>query len=137
MKKMVMVLSTALAVLAIALSANAAMDDDSIRERLMPIGSVCVEGDDCGAATVAVAAGPRDPEELYGAVCAACHTTGALGAPKLGDIAEWTARAAKGIDQVIANAVNGINSMPAMGTCATCSEEDIANAVIYMVENSQ
>lgn len=137
MKKMVMVLSTALAFLAIALSANAAMDDDSIRERTMPIGSVCVEGDDCGSATAVVAAGPRDPEELYGAVCAACHTTGALNAPKLGDVADWAARIAKGIDQVIANAVNGINSMPAMGTCSSCSEEDIANAVTYMVENSK
>ncbi|KZZ47070.1 cytochrome C [Oleiphilus sp. HI0118] len=103
----------------------------------MPVGSVCVEGEDCGSASAAVASGPRDPEELYNGVCAGCHTTGALGAPKLGDVADWTARMDKGLDQVIANAINGINAMPAKGTCATCSDDDIANAVKYMVDNSK
>ena len=137
MKKMVMTISAALAFAAAALTATAAMDDASIRERTMPVGSVCVEGDDCGSASAAVASGPRDPEELYNGVCAGCHTTGALGAPKLGDAADWGARMDKGLDQIIANAIGGINAMPAMGTCSSCSEDDIANAVKYMVDNSK
>lgn len=137
MKKMVMTISAALALAAAALTATAAMDDASIRERTMPVGSVCVEGDDCGSASAAVASGPRDPEELYNGVCAGCHTTGALGAPKLGDAADWGARMDKGLDQIIANAIGGINAMPAMGTCSSCSEDDIANAVKYMVDNSK
>lgn len=137
MKKLVMTISAALAFAAVAFTATAAMDDESIRERTKPVGSVCVEGEDCGSASAAVASGPRDPQELYTGVCAGCHTSGALGAPKLGDAADWSARLDKGLDQVIANAINGINAMPAKGTCSSCSDDDIANAVKYMVDNSK
>ncbi len=137
MKKLVMTISAALAFAAVALTATAAMDDASIRERTQPVGSVCVEGEDCGSASAAVASGPRDPQELYNGVCAGCHTSGALGAPKLGDAADWGARLNQGLDQVIANAINGINAMPPKGTCSTCSDDDIANAVQYMVDNSK
>ena len=33
--------------------------------------------------------GGRDGRAVYDAVCAACHTTGVLKAPKLGDTAAW------------------------------------------------
>jgi len=135
-KKLIMSISATFA-FALALTATAAMDDESIRERTKPVGSVCVEGEECGSATASVAAGPRDPEELYGAVCAGCHNTGAIGAPKLGDATDWSARLEKGFDTVVANAINGINAMPARGTCASCSDEDITNAVQYMVDNSK
>ena len=137
MKKMVMTISAALAFAAVALTATAAMDDASIRERTMPVGSVCVEGDECGSASAAVASGPRDPEELYNGVCAGCHTSGALGAPKFGDAADWSARMDQGLEQVIANAIGGIGAMPPKGTCSSCSDDDIANAVKYMVDNSK
>lgn len=136
-KKLLMSMFAALTLVVSAFTATAAMDDDSIRERIKPVGSVCVQGDDCGAATAAVASGPRDPEELYNSVCSACHTSGALGAPKLGSASDWSARMSGGIDQVIANAINGINAMPPKGTCSTCSDDDIANAVQYMVDNSK
>lgn len=132
-----MTISAALTLAAVAFTATAAMDDASIRERTMPVGSVCVEGQECGSASAAPASGPRDPEELYTSVCAGCHTSGALGAPKIGDAADWSARLGKGLDQVIANAINGVNSMPAKGTCATCSDDDISNTVKYMVDNSK
>lgn len=137
MKKLVTTISAALAFAAIAFTATAAMDDASIHERTMPVGSVCVEGEECGSASAAPASGPRDPEELYTGVCAACHSSGALGAPKLGDAADWSARLGKGMDQVIAHAVDGYNAMPAKGTCSTCSDEDIAKTVQYMVDNSK
>jgi cytochrome c5 len=136
-KKLMTGLVAILTLVAVAMSAMAAMDEDSIRERTMPVGSVCVQGEDCGSASAAAPSGPRDPEELYSSVCAACHTTGALNAPKLGVAAEWNPRLDKGIEQVIANAIAGIGAMPAKGTCATCSDEDIANAVEYMVSQSQ
>lgn len=119
-------------------TANAAMDQQSIADRTMPVGKVCVEGDECGSAAAAVPAGPASPEDIYNTACTACHGTGALGAPKLGDAGAWGARVAdKGLDQLIANAISGINSMPAMGTCASCSEDDIAATVKYMVDNSK
>jgi len=120
------------------MASHAAMDDKSIKERTMPVGSVCMEGEECGSASAPVAAGPQTPEDVYNNACSACHGSGALGAPKFGDAAAWTARVDdKGIDNLISNAINGINSMPPMGTCASCSEDDIAATVRYMVENSQ
>jgi cytochrome c5 len=36
-----------------------------------------------------------------------------------------------------ANAISGINAMPARGTCATCSDEEIKQTVQYIVDNSK
>lgn len=137
MKKFMTGLSAVIVLASIALSAVAALDDKSVRDRTMPVGKVCVEGDDCGSASAAVASGPMAPEDIYSNSCAGCHASGALGAPKFGDAAEWTARLDKGMDQLIANAIGGINAMPPMGTCASCSEEDIGATVQYMVDNSK
>ena len=114
--------------------------EDEIRERIKPVGEVCVSGEDCGdiAAPVAAApAGPRSGEDIYKTTCFGCHGTGAAGAPKFGDSAAWSARTSKGLDAVISNAINGINAMPPRGTCASCSDDDIAAAVNYMVDNSK
>ena len=66
-----------------------------------------------------------------------CHGAGVAGAPKVGDAAAWTDRIAQGIDALYTNAIKGINTMPPMGMCAACSEDDIKLAVDYMVEASQ
>jgi cytochrome c5 len=104
--------------------------DEDIAERIKPVGKVHV----AGAAPVA-AAGPRSGKEIYDSACVACHTSGVLGAPKLQVAADWQPRLdEKGFDQVWKNAVNGINAMPAMGTCNSCSEDDIKIAIEYMIE---
>lgn len=119
------------------------MSDHNVNERLKPVHSVYVEGDDVpqvANAAPAVAGGAsatRTPDQIYNTYCMACHTTGAAGAPKIGDAAEWANRTAKGIDTVHANAINGINAMPAKGTCADCSDEEIIATVDYMIEQSQ
>lgn len=136
MKNLIKVLGAMILTLVV-FSANAAMDDKSIRERTMPVGKVCIEGDDCGSAAVAVAAGPMSPEDIYKASCAACHGTGALGAPKLGDSAAWGDRLGNGVDTIVKNAISGINSMPPRGTCASCSDDDIEATVQYMLDNSK
>lgn len=71
-------------------------------------------------------------KEVYTAHCAACHDTGASGAPKLGDAAAWTARIAQGMEVLYKNAIAGIRGMPAKGTCMTCSDDEIKAAVDYM-----
>ena len=78
-----------------------------------------------------------DPEDIYKTSCAACHATDAIGAPMFGNPASWAPRIAKGEETLIKNAIEGINAMPPMGTCATCSTEEIAETVKYMVANSQ
>lgn len=110
---------------------------DEINARISPIGSLCMAGDACAAAAVTVAAGPRSGEEVYKGKCMVCHATGAAGAPKLGDAGAWAARVGKGIDVLYANAINGINGMPAKGLCMDCSDDEIKASVDYMVENSK
>lgn len=120
--------------------AVAASLEDQIRERIFPVGDVCVQGEDCGVSGLAVAATsgePRGGEEVYSAACAACHATGAANAPIVGEASAWAPRVEKGMDTLVEHAVNGFNAMPAMGGCGACSEEEIANAVAFMVESIQ
>jgi cytochrome c5 len=131
------ILMSVIGTLAIVFSVSAAMDEQSIAERLKPVGKVCVEGDDCGTASASTASGPKDPADIYQASCMACHGSGVLGAPKFGDAAAWGERLAKGIDSMTANAINGINAMPPKGTCASCSDEDIKATIQYILDNSK
>ena len=112
----------------------------AVTERLEPAGKVCVQGDaDCGTATVAANSGPRSGEDVYNAGCMACHSTGAGGAPKVGDTVAWADRIAKGNDVLYDSGVNGLagTGMIAKGGCMSCSDEEVTAAVDYMVDNSQ
>ncbi|MDF1766344.1 MAG: c-type cytochrome [Gammaproteobacteria bacterium] len=80
-----------------------------------------------------------EAEATYMASCFACHSTGAAGAPKVGpgNADAWTARLEKGMDQVVTNAIAGINNMPPKGLCFTCNDDDIKQLVEYMVDSSK
>lgn len=123
------------------LGERSTFSDRAIAERIGPVGSVCVDGEECGGPAAAgadqIASGPRSGEAVYNAACMACHATGAAGAPKTGDVAAWSGRIGKGMDTLVSNAINGINAMPAMGMCMDCSDEEIRASVEYMVEQSQ
>lgn len=112
-----------------------------IEERIKPVGEVCLEGDNsCGGAAVAAAGGAsRSGEDVYNAACMACHSTGAAGAPKLGDVAGWADRIANGNDVLYASAIDGIagTGMMAKGGCMNCSDDETKAAVDYMVAGSQ
>ena len=108
------------------------MSDEAIAERIKPIGSVYLEGD--APAGPAVAAGPRSGDAVYGTFCAACHGTGVMGAPKIGDSADWSPRLAKGNDVLADHAINGFNAMPAKGSCMDCSDDEIIAAIDHMIE---
>lgn len=113
--------------------------EDEIRGRIQPVGEVCLQGDQCGEAVAAsdsASAGPRAGNEVYDAVCMACHSTGAAGAPKKGDAGAWASRIDQGMDTLIKHAVNGYNAMPAKGGCANCPDEEIKAAVEYIVGES-
>ena len=74
-----------------------------------------------------------DVAAAYNQSCMACHTTGAAGAPKIGDAAAWETRLEKGMDAVMNNVLNGINAMPARGLCMSCSDDQLAALVDYMI----
>ena len=74
--------------------------------------------------------------QIYEAACLACHTTGAAGAPKIGDAADWGARVEKGIDMLVSNAINGIGAMPARGG-SQFDDDQIRKAVEYILDESK
>ncbi len=78
-------------------------------------------------------------ETTYMASCFACHSTGAAGAPKVGpgNADAWTPRLEKGMDVLVTNVINGLNTMPAKGLCFTCTDDDLRAVVEYMVDSSK
>lgn len=75
-------------------------------------------------------------ESVYKNACAACHDTGAAGAPKLGDNAAWSARIAQGYDTLLEHAVKGIRAMPPKGGHADLDNTEVARAVVYLTNQS-
>jgi c(7)-type cytochrome triheme protein len=71
--------------------------------------------------------------ELYNIKCAPCHQSGLLGAPKLGDGPAWKERIAKGRDELLKNAINGVNNMPPRGGNPSMSDEELGRALDYIL----
>jgi predicted CxxxxCH...CXXCH cytochrome family protein len=78
-------------------NANAGWVEDAIAERIKPVGSVCVAGDDCAKGLLLAAAGPKSGEEVYNSSCLACHSSGAAGAPKFRNAGDWAGRLAASV----------------------------------------
>ena len=76
----------------------------------------------------------------YDQYCSICHKVGVGGAPVLGDVDAWSGRIDEGIDAVVSNAIKGISSesgvMPPKGGFVHLTDEDVADAVRYLVEES-
>ena len=120
-----------------AFGAQAATNDD-IAKRLEPVGQVCIQGKECAGMNVTASAGAgggaKSPDDVIAKHCNACHSTGLLGAPKIGDGADWGKRAKEqgGLDGLLAKAITGINAMPPKGTCADCSDDELKGAIKKM-----
>ena len=115
------------------------MANESIEARVKPSGSVYRVGGEIPVSKPIqmTTTGTRDAKKIYDTYCTACHATDAIGAPMFGNAASWKDRIGKGEDVLVANAIKGINAMPANVTCIDCSETEIAETVKYMLENSQ
>ena len=101
---------------------------NAISERIKPVGEVKVV--DANAPKV-----EKSGEEAYKTVCAACHATGALNAPKFGNKGDWAPRLGQGYDTLISHAINGIRAMPARGGAADLSDAELGRAVAYMANS--
>ena len=75
--------------------------------------------------------------DIYSAHCTGCHETGAGGAPKVGDSTAWAPIIKQSLDLTYKNAINGIGGMPAKGTCSSCTDQQIQQAVTYMLDSSK
>ena len=70
-------------------------------------------------------------EQVFQAQCTACHTSGAVGAPKIGDEAAWGPRVKAGYDTLLNSALKGKGNMPPQGG-GDFSEFEISRAVVFM-----
>ncbi|MGE5648875.1 cytochrome c5 family protein [Noviherbaspirillum sp. UKPF54] len=110
---------------------SAAQTPEAIAARLQPVAD---EG-----YTLKDASAPKQlqsGEAVFKAVCAACHATGAAGAPKVGDAGAWSGRIAQGESTLIEHAVKGIRAMPAKGGNPDLADAEVARAVVYMANQS-
>ena len=82
----------------------------------------------CSSAAALAGAAP----EKYQRSCFACHSTGAAGAPKTGDVAAWQPRMEKGMDAMVQSVKTGLNAMPATGLCADCTDDEYKALIEYM-----
>ena len=73
----------------------------------------------------------RAGEEVYKGQCAACHATGAAGAPKLGDAAAWGTRLQTGFEALVHSALKGKGAMAPQGG-GDFDDTEIARGVAYM-----
>jgi cytochrome c5 len=76
-------------------------------------------------------------ETVFNHACRFCHGMGRMGAPKIGDKVAWSGRIEQGEFKLTDHAFLGYRNMPARGDCNTCSDQDIVNAVLYMVNQSE
>ncbi len=77
----------------------------------------------------------KSGEEVFNAQCAACHTTGAAGAPKLGDAGAWAARIKTGYEALLTSALKGKGAMGAQGG-GDFDDIEIGRAVVHLVNSA-
>jgi len=78
----------------------------------------------------------RSGEEVYGLACAGCHATGVLQAPKLGDKEDWGKREQQGLEVLVSHAIKGYKNMPAKGGNPTIKDQEVENAIVYMLTSA-
>lgn len=129
-----------------------ALSEEAVAERLKPVGSLIlvsslpqarnVPSKETGktksvTSKVEVLNGPDKIKAIYTASCSACHTSGAAGAPKLGDKKAWALRIKSGNKELYNSAIKGKKAMPPKGGNASLSNEDVKAVVDYMVSKAK
>jgi cytochrome c5 len=101
------------------------------------VGAAMLVSGNAFAANYNAAAG----KATYDASCATCHKTGMMGAPKTGDKAAWAPHIKKGMNVMVANSIKGYKGakgmMPAKGGNTKLTDQQVGNAVAYMVSLSK
>ncbi len=84
---------------------------------------------------------PASGKEVYERACFACHGSGVAGAPKTGDKDAWLQRIPQGRATLVEHAIQGYRGkagyMPPRGGNSQLSDEEVAGAVGFMVEQSK
>jgi cytochrome c5 len=102
----------------------------------LKIGLMILAAPFAAATALADFPGDRTGKEVVDNVCAACHGSGANGAPRIGDAKAWEARSKRGLSSLTANALEGVRKMPAHGGSMSLSDIEIKRAITHMVNQS-
>ncbi|CAG4903196.1 c-type cytochrome [Paraburkholderia saeva] len=107
------------------------LTDAAVDQRITPLAQVDIR--DANAPRVY-----KTGEEVYKAVCSACHAAGTAGAPKFTNTGDWAPRIAQGFDTLWHTALTGKGAMPARGGTSPddYSDYEIGRAVAYMANNA-
>jgi cytochrome c5 len=104
------------------LAAGAVDVDKAVAQRIQKIGTVEIRD----------ASRPlKSGSEVYTAQCAACHATGAAGAPKFGDAAAWAPRLQTRVATLWNYALKGKGAMGAQGG-GDFEDAEIGSAVAHL-----
>lgn len=83
-----------------------------------------------------LAADVPNGKAIYDAACVACHSTGAGGAPKLGDSVAWAPRVKTGLVSLVTSVTKGKGIMPPRGGNPKLTDAEIQAAVNYIVSQA-
>ena len=132
-----------ISLIAISMSAWAldASKRQQIEERIRPIGQVNLALNKISGSTnptpIETQTNPANEtkgQATYEKYCSVCHRDGLAGAPKFRVAADWQPRLAKkNLEALLASALKGFNAMPIKGTCMECTEEELKDAIQYML----
>ena len=110
---------------------QSALETSAVAARIKPVADVAIAESGGGAAKAA-----QSGEQVVQQYCAACHATGAAGAPKIGDKVAWAKLIGSGLDQMLKIAIAGKGAMPPRGAATDLSDEELAGAIVYMANQS-
>ena len=125
-------LAVALASALVACNNKPAVDGEETATLIQPVARFELANAEPAAAGGALKTG----EQVVTAVCAACHATGAAGAPKIGDAAAWAPRLGLGLEGLTKSAIAGKGAMPPKGGGANLQDIEIARAIVVMANQS-
>lgn len=83
---------------------------------------------------------PDAGQKIFHAFCAACHASPPqidIDAPRIGDPKAWVERQKWGRKTLLRMTLQGVGAMPARGGCFECSDQQIGQAINYILNNSK
>lgn len=110
-------------------SGSNAQTDEAIAMRIKPVAGFSLV--DANAPKVI-----KTGQQVFDTTCTACHTAGVAGAPKIGDAAAWAPFVKAGYEDMVKNAIHGINAMPPRGGNPSLSDLEVERAVVYIANKS-
>lgn len=108
---------------------SSAQSSEAIAKRIQPVAGFKLVDADAPVES-------KTGDQVYESTCAACHSAGVAGAPKVGDEATWAPLIDSGFDELLKIAIEGVGAMPPRGGNSSLSDLEVARAVVYMANES-